>query len=395
MKNNIFKVIFITISLIVIVSCSGDDPNSGGTFISCTDGFKNGDEEGVDCGGTCADPCPVENALEGVIVSRLVLSPSIEYILTGPLIIRDGAQLEIHAGTIIKAQSGKNAYIAVAQGGKIFVWGQPDNPVIMTSDAENPTAGDWGGLVICGKAPTNNGDNSRSEIADLFYGGSEITDSSGSLKYLRVENTGEMFNNSKKFNGVSFFGVGSHTNIEYVQSFEGMGDGFKFYGGTVNAKWLIASNSGENSISMTEGWNGIGEFWYLSGASKSGIRMSNNQNSESATPVTTGTISNVSIEGPVTEGSINYTEGGGIFTIDDLYTSNINLGIKVTDGIETSRIDTGDLNINNILFDNTSFGFIATDYSGSNTSFFVQGNTVGAENGLAQPSWAIDWTIGF
>lgn len=229
-----------------------------------------------------------------------------------------------------------------------------------------------GGLVICGKAPTNNGDNARSEIADLFYGGSEITDSSGSLHYLRVEYTGEMFNNSKKFNGVSFFGVGSYTNVEHVQSFEGMGDGFKFFGGTVNAKWLIAYHSGENSISITEGWNGIGDLWYLSGASKSGIRMANNQNNEEATPVTTGAISNVTIEGPVTEGAINYTDGGGIFSIDNLYTSNINLGIKVKDGIETSRIDTGYLNINSILFDNTSIGFMATDYSGSNTSFLLK-----------------------
>lgn len=396
MKEIIFKTIILIISFTIIIACSRhnnvieEEPS-----ISCSDGIQNGDEIGVDCGGSCSNPCPVENGLEGDIVGRIVLSPSIEYKLTGPLIIRDGGQLEIHAGTVIKAFSGQNAYIAVAQGGKIYVWGQPDNPAIITSDSENPAPGDWGGLVICGKAPTNEGVNVRSEVADIFYGGNDTTDSSGQIKYLRVEYTGELFNNSNKFNGLSLYGVGSYTVIEYVQSYEGMGDGFEFVGGTVNPKWLVSTKSGDNSISITEGWNGIGDFWYLSGSSKAGIKLTNNQNNESAIPVTTGNISNITIVGPVSEGAVNYTAGGGIFTIDNIYTSNIDLGIKVTDGIEASRIEAGNLTINNILFDNPDVGFIATDYTGPNTSFYVEGITVGAGNGLLQPSWANIWTIGF
>jgi len=383
------------VSTAVILSCSEDNITVIEPLNLCEDGIQNGDEVGVDCGGSCSEPCPIENSLEGVIVDRLVLSADIEYKLTGPLLIRDGAQLEIPAGTIIKAFSGKNAYIAVAQGGKIFVFGKADNPVIMTSDSENPAPGDWGGLVICGKAPTNRGEIVRSEIVDIFYGGNEVNDYSGFINFLRVEYTGEKFTESARFNGVSFYGVGSYTIVENVQSYEGSGDGFEFIGGTVDTKFLVTANSGENSISISEGWNGTGDSWYLKGASRAGIKISNNFSNESAIPISTGNISNVSIIGPVATGGLHYTSGGGVFTFDDLYTSNIDLGINVDNGIEVLRIDEGDLNIVKIKFDNPITGFLETNYSGSNSSFYIEGNTLGAGNGATLPDWASNWTIGF
>lgn len=374
-------------------SCS-DQKERFEVEFTCVDGIMNGGETGVDCGGPCA-PCSLANGIEGVIVDRLVLQEYDEYILTGPLLIRDKAVLEIHEGTVIKAEKGKNAHIAVALGGKIYVWGNAQNPIVMTSNAENPAAGDWGGIVICGRAPTNMGALARSELLDLFYGGAEINDSSGVIKYLRVEYTGETSEDSMNFNGISLFGVGAYTTFEYVQSYEGLGNGFKILGGTVNPKWLVATNSGENSMSITEGWNGIGDYWYLSGSLSAGIQISNNQFDHSAIPVSTGIINNVSIIGPESEGSIKYTAGGGIFDIQDFYTTELNLGINVNDATSTSMIDAGNLNIKNILFDNPVDGFLKTNYAGSNNSFYIEGNTLGAEKGADVPSWAIEWAIGF
>ncbi|MCK0158968.1 hypothetical protein MWU65_17430, partial [Cellulophaga sp. F20128] len=165
--------------------------------------------------------------LEGEITGDISLNATTEYILTSSLVVKDGGSLTIPAGTTIKATGGTAAYIAVAQGAQIFINGEANNPVVMTSGEENPTAGNWGGLVIAGKAPTNKGASVTSEVADLIYGGNEPTDNSGSITYLRVEYTGATYSNDKEFNGVSLFGVGSGTTFEYVQSYNGGDDGIE------------------------------------------------------------------------------------------------------------------------------------------------------------------------
>ena len=175
MKEIFLKIIILIIPSIFIISCSGNDINVV-SIITCDDGVQNGDETGIDCGGSCANVCPPANAIFGEVVSILNLRSDIVYTLTGPLLIRDGGQLIIEAGTVIKVQSGINAYIAIAQGGKFFAYGREDNPIVITSNAENPAPGDWGGIVICGKAPINSGEVGRSDLLDLFYGGSDTTD---------------------------------------------------------------------------------------------------------------------------------------------------------------------------------------------------------------------------
>ena len=378
--------------LIFFLSCSNNDINVL-TTSTCYDSIQNGDETGVDCGGSCSTPCIPDNSLEGVLITRMVLSPNIEYKLIGPLIIRDGAILEIEAGTVIKAQKNKNAYIAVAQGGKIYIWGNENNPVVITSDEENPAPGDWGGIVICGKAPTNNGMNARSELVDYFYGGTDTELSSGVIKYLRLEYTGENHTASKRFNAISFYGVGSFTTVENIQAYESLGNGFEIIGGTINAKQLISTNTGINGIKLYGGWNGFGNSWYISGANNSGITIENNETDATVSPLTSGNIDNISIIGPFLNGALNYKNGGGVFNIDEVYTSNINLGINVNGTLETSLVEDGNLNINNIEFDNSSNNLIKTNFSGSN-SFFIEGNSNGAGNAAQKPIWANNWTIG-
>lgn len=394
MNKILLKAILVTFILLFNISCSKDDNPNTKILFTCDDGIKNGDELGIDCGGNCSNTCAPENALEGVLVTRLVLHPNIDYVLTGPLIVRDGGILEMDAGTVIKAQSNKNAHIAVAQGGKIYTWGFEDNPVVITSNSENPAPGDWGGLVICGKAPSNNGINARSELVDYFYGGNESTDTSGVIRYLRLEYTGENFTESKKFNGISFYGVGSFTTVEHIQTFESLGNGFEIVGGTLNAKWLVSTNSYQNSISIKDGWTGTGNFWYLKNATNANLKLANNRINNSASPITTGTLNNLSIINSTANGALHYTNGGGIFTINEVYTSNLALGININGNLETTLVEDGNLNINSIQFDNPANGFVPTNFTGS-TSFYTEENTLGAGNGALKPNWANNWTIGF
>ena len=266
----------------------------------------------------------------------------------------------------------------------------------MTSAAAVPAPGDWGGLVICGDAPTNKGTNVTSEVADLSYGGSTANDNSGSIKYLRVEYTGATFSNNKEFNGISLFGVGSGTTFEYVQSLHGGDDGIEFFGGTVNGKYLVSIGSGDDSIDFADGWVGNGDYWYIKDGTKAGIEGSNNGDDGDATPVTTTTLSNITVVGPVTEGALFFKEGGGNFTITNFYTSGIDLGVKVkdTDAEAAVRIENDDLSINPMQFASPAGGFAQTDYTGANTDFITVGNNTGAGNGADAPDWANGWTSG-
>lgn len=384
------------VAFLLILSCTGDDGPVDEIVLAptCSDGIENGNELGIDCGWTCSNTCFAVNGIEGVLVGRQVLDPTIEYRLTGPLLIRDSGNLEIPAGTIIKAEPGVNAHISVAQGGKIFVFGQPDNPVVITSNAENPSPGDWGGLIICGKAKSNKGDQARSSLGDLFYGGNVDEDSSGVLRYLRLEYTGANYDDTKKFSALSLFGVGSFTTVDYVQSLYGEGDGFTIYGGTVNANWLVTTDHAENAVSLTEGWFGKGEFWYLSGTGKSGVNITNNMDDPLLSPTTQGNISNVSIVGPTSRSALDFSDGGGIFTIDSVYTTNMSLGIGAIGTEAIGKIDAGAVNINTIQFDVPQPNFIPTDYAGPNSTFYTEGNNLGAGNGNGLPEWAIGWTRG-
>ncbi len=131
MKNSILSII--AVATLILTSCSStdEDPIFTGYILNPTD-FKGTINEG-----------------------NIQLDAAVTYNLTGALIVEDGAKLTIPAGTKIAASGGTNAYIAVAQGGQIFVNGTANNPVVMTSSKTSPAAGDWGGLVICGKARTN------------------------------------------------------------------------------------------------------------------------------------------------------------------------------------------------------------------------------------------------
>ncbi|KRO67866.1 MAG: hypothetical protein ABR84_03865 [Cryomorphaceae bacterium BACL21 MAG-121220-bin10] len=395
-----FRLNFITLLALLVItsSCSKDDSSPDPEQVTCSDGLQNGDETGIDCGGAACEPCLVNinNLLEGDVSEDLTLDATVAYELVGAYVVRAGASLTIPAGTTITATGGTAAYIAVERGAQIFIEGTASAPVVMTSGSSAPAPGDWGGLVICGDAPTNKGSNVTSEVADLTYGGNNANDNSGSIRYLRVEYTGATFSNDKEFNGVSLFGVGAGTTFEYIQSFQGGDDGIEFFGGTVSGNYLVSTGSGDDSIDFADGWNGNGSYWYIKDGAKAGIEGSNNGDDGNASPVTTTTLSHITVLGPVTEGALYFKEGGGSFTITDFYTDSIDLGVKVkdTDAAAAARIENGDLIISAMQFDNPSTDFEITDYTGLNQTFVIEGMTLGAGNGAGAPSWSNGWSRG-
>ena len=326
------------------------------------------------------------------------------YKLTGKLVVANGGKLTIKAGVKIEATSLSSdndfnavRYIAVGQGGQIFVEGTSSNPVVMT--AEQHTPGSWGGLVLCGKAPINKGTTATAEVSELTYGGTDVTDNSGSIKYLRIEYSGYAYNADKEFNGLSMFGVGNGTTIDYVQVHEGSDDGFEWFGGTVNASHLIvtnyASEVGDDLFDWTEGWNGTGENWYgiRTNDGNRGIEADNNSNNEAATPISNPTIKNLTLIGN-NGGGENHAIKLRVGTkgqFDNVVLKNWGTGFDVQAAPDLSAGYVGtELKATNVKFEN-----VTTPANATAEGIYTENETAtGAGNGTATPSWAQGWSVG-
>lgn len=254
-KSKTMKNTFLTLAIAstLFISCGEDD--TADIIINNTD---NSVTNIVNGGGTNPGTGETIN-ISGTYTVDLALEAKNNYILNGALVMAEGTTLTIEAGTTIHAlASGSDIYIAIAQGAKIEANGTKENPIVMTSNSTAPKAGDWGGLIILGKAPINSvaTGTSTSEIGSLPYGGSDTADNSGTLRYVRVQYSGGKADGSSENNGFSFYGVGNGTTVEYIQMFEGLDDGLEFFGGTVNVNYVSVINAYDDSIDWTEGFSG-------------------------------------------------------------------------------------------------------------------------------------------
>lgn len=333
------------------------------------------------------------------------LDPTQVYNLTGSFIVRGGATLTIPAGTRIEATGGTASYIAIAQDGLLYVNGTSTNPVVMTSGNAVKATGDWGGLVICGRANTNKGGSTgqtaTSEVGDLTYGGTENTDSSGVIRYLRVEYTGAAFNATKEFNGVSLFGVGSGTVFEYVQAYKSGDDGIEFFGGAVNPRYLIALHSEDDAVDFADGFSGTIDYVFIKDVAKAGVEGSNNGDNGAATPTTNATLKNFTIlKGSLagSEHGMYLKEGAGMWDCQNIYIDGFTKGLKIKNTTEdpnaNSNVDNGNVTFNPIYFGATVT--TNSEYAGTNTTYLTVGSNTGAGNSGNTPSWATTgWTAGF
>ncbi|GGG52942.1 hypothetical protein GCM10011414_23240 [Croceivirga lutea] len=260
-NNRIF--VFLSV-LLIIGSCSKDGSeaplNPDDTIaISCNDGIQNGDETGVDCGGSCTNSCITNNEdsriLNGTISEEKILDASITYQLNGTLNVQSGGVLIIPSGTKIEASAGISSQIIIEQGADIVINGTENNPVIMelkSGEIEN-----WGGIVIAGNAPSTAGQNSTIGDSSVTYAGSEPADNSGSISYLVIKNAGVASATNQFGNAaLSLLGVGTATTIDHVAIFNSDQDALAIHGGIFTLENLYVENASNTSINWTEGWAG-------------------------------------------------------------------------------------------------------------------------------------------
>lgn len=203
-----------------------------------------------------------------------------EYVLDGFVFVNSGQTLTIEAGTVIKGKpgTGTNASaLIVAKGARIIAEGTIAKPIIFTAQQDNVadtediplgTRGLWGGLIVLGDAPTN----AQPVLQSIEgiptneprgqYGGTNVNDNSGVLKYISVRYGGSDIGSGNEINGVTFGGVGAGTVVEHIEVFANEDDGFEFFGGTVNTKWLAAAFCGDDAFDYDQGFLGQGQFWF-------------------------------------------------------------------------------------------------------------------------------------
>lgn len=238
-----------------------------------------------------------------------------KYHLSGFVYVKNNATLTIEAGTIIKGVSNTKATLIIERGSKIIAAGTATQPIVFTSDkpAGQRASGDWGGVVICGKAKTNKHDDGEGVgIAEggigSKYGGSDDNDNSGILQFVRIEFPGIPLTSTanSEINGLTLYSVGKATVIDHIQVSYSGDDSFEWFGGNVNAKYLVALGGLDDAFDTDNGFSGKVQFGLIlqdplksDQSGSNGFESDNDADGSLLTPVTSPIFTNVTAIGPL------------------------------------------------------------------------------------------------
>lgn len=259
-------------------------------------------------------PTPASYVLSGDITANKSLADSKAWTLKGYVYVKEGATLTIPAGTVIKSDIADKGALIIERGAKIMAEGTASEPIIFTSGVAKGQRrpGDWGGIILLGKATTNRTTEPTIEGGvGKQYGGTNDADNSGVMKYVRIEFAGIAAEPGSEINGLTFGGVGNGTTIENIMVSYGNDDAYEFFGGTVNCKNLVAFSCLDDDYDFDFGYRGTisnaisfkNPAFADPGDASNGIEADNDGTGTTATPYTEPKLSNFTLVGPVAPGS--------------------------------------------------------------------------------------------
>lgn len=299
--KKLFKTIaFVCLAAMTVVSC--DESN----------------DEPVVPSGSSYDLGDGSDAYE--IKEDMTLTYPNTYNLRGFVYVTDGATLTIEPGVVIKGEKASKATLIVERGGKLIAEGTKERPIVFTSAQApgNRKPGDWGGIILLGKAKNNKGEQTIEGGVRSQHGGNDNADNSGILKYVRCEFAGIEYSVDNEINAITFGSVGSGTTVDYVQVSYSGDDSYEWFGGTVNCKHLVALRTWDDDFDTDNGFSGKLQFLAALRDPKIGDKSASNgfesdNCSDAATiePYTSCVFSNVSLFGPVVDPA-NYTDEAGV-----------------------------------------------------------------------------------
>ena len=275
----------------------------------------------VNGGGTASKTV----TLSGRITKDTTLLKADVNILKGLVYITNGVTLTIQKGATVKGSFSVAdvASLIICRGGKIIAQGAADEPIIFTSASPNPQSGDWGGIIICGKAAANTSylgttglyqveggvDNAQGDglagSGDALAPAPVNNDNSGVLSYVRIEYAGYAFQPDKEINSLTMAAVGSGTTIDHIQVTYAKDDAYEWFGGNVNCKYLIAYKTQDDDFDTDNGYSGNVQFGLIIRDSliadistSEAFESDNNSGGTTATPKTSAVFSNITAIGP-------------------------------------------------------------------------------------------------
>ncbi len=282
--------------------------------------------------------------------------------------------LTIEAGTLIKGISSVTpGTLVITRNSKIMAEGTKAKPIIMTSALPRGSrgAGDWGGLVINGNAQLNvEGGTAQGEGNSGTYGGGSdpVNDeSSGTLKYVRVEFAGRVFTSEDELNGIAFQAVGSGTTVDYIQVHQNKDDGVEFFGGAVNVSHVVLTGNQDDSLDWTSGWIGKADHVVIQQYPGTGDRLieaDNLEDANDATPRSNPTLTNFTMVGSDSSSKGCTFRRGTSVTLKNSIITNAGAG----EGIAHDTVET--VEYKGIVLDNTAASTVMTpDGTADNTGF--------------------------
>ena len=339
--------------------------------------------------------------LSGEITSNLTLTPGNLYELVGKVVIggdnENSATLTVQAGVTVYGGTSSD-FLVISRGSELVVNGTRSAPVTFTGiddllgNADEDTRGLWGGVVINGNAPINDcpegaqggtaACTKEGEANSGLFGGDDPTDSSGSLKYMVVKYAGSNVDPENQLNGIAFQGVGSGTSVEFVQVYNNLDDGIEFFGGTVNAKYVVLTGNGDDSLDWTDGWQGNIQYLQIDqadNAGDNGIEADNREGDENAQPRSMPGIANMTINGNSGERGILLRRGTGAF----IYNSRVSGSASCLEVAGESVALEG----TDIVFDGVSLDCAVTVSDGSaETQAWLDASNVNQNGGAVAPA---------
>ena len=351
--------------------------------------------------------------VEGVIEGNVTWTKDKIYRLKGYVRVGEEAvsgtitkkgQLTIQAGTIIIGDKATKGTLIVQRESKLIAEGTVSEPIIFTS-AEgigSRSPGDWGGVVICGKAPNN-----LTGVAELeggykgFHGGTVADDNSGSLKYVRIEYAGIPLNPNQEINSLTMGSVGSGTKIEYIMASFGLDDSFEWFGGTVNCKYLVAYKGTDDDFDMDNGYSGTIQFGlgYRDGnladvSGSNGFEIDNDAAGSNLAPFTSATLANFSIIGAKGKSSdyldANFQNGAQLrrnakVKIYNTFITGYPAGLYIDSqrGAAKTNAANGELIVKNVVIAGTT-GWGSTGFTSLNSGLYGFGVPVVNEEQIAR-----------
>jgi hypothetical protein len=192
----------------------------------------------------------------------MTLTNDTVWVLDELVFVGEGDVLTIEPCTRIEGD-GAEGVLVIGRGGQIMAEGTADAPILFTSWAavdDDAEPGDWGGIIILGDAPNNQGDAIAIEGlppgADYEHGGTDADDNSGVMSYVRIEYPGVEIADGNEINGLTMGSVGSGTTIDHIMVSNTLDDCFEWFGGTVNGSYLIANSCGDDMVDVDQGYQG-------------------------------------------------------------------------------------------------------------------------------------------